>query len=145
MKLKEEIMDSKKGIISMLGNASILNAATQYSIIDIGGNVLQNYVISNSLDNYLQKACSTGTEVTIWISGKFIYGVEFPDGKIFFSKFKVPRKTLFLLILSIPLMIILLGFIIAAFCIGEYIGAASKNAQTSELKNRGGVAIETFM
>lgn len=138
-------MDSKKGVISMLGNANVFNAATQYSVIDVGGNVLQNYAISNGLKNYLEQAYSTGTEVTVWISGKFIYGIEFPDRKIFYSKFKVPGKILFLLVLSIPLMVILVGFIIAAFCLGKYIGAAIKNAKTSELKDRGGVAIETFM
>ena len=132
------------GTIVKLGNASVNRIATQYSIIEMSsGELLQNKFIANGLDNYLEGAVKNGSVVKIWYDGKRIFGIEIEGGKIYYTRYTGAKKFWFLMLASVPLMVVLIGFGLAAIAAGMLIRLSVMNGKSADLAARGGIAIES--
>ena len=80
-----------EGVIETLGNSTTDGDWCKYTLIEVSGGILQDVAIFRGLDNFLQKALSSGESVKIYFSGKFIGGVEFESGKIYYAKVKFAK------------------------------------------------------
>lgn len=73
-----------KGCLSLLGNSRQPNSKQrEYSVIEIGGQVLQNIIISTKLDNFLSRGLSWDGECILFLTNNFILAVTTPDGKTY--------------------------------------------------------------
>ena len=75
-----------KGTLTLLGN-SIKSNSTQreYSVIEIGGQVLQDIKISTKLDNFLSRALTWDGECVLYLVNGMglIFAIKTPDGKMY--------------------------------------------------------------
>lgn len=108
-------MDTTEGKLDELGNNLQTNLGTTYSFITIGETMLQQVVVPRGLDNFLRKALDMAGSTTIYtvrIKRKhFLVGVKTPDGKIFYHE-QSAGLGYALILVGIPCMLILIGFII---------------------------------
>lgn len=75
-------MEKFEGVLTKLGNVTVNKNAYKYSVIEIGGKLIQNKYISNGLQSYLQEGFISGGPVTLWIRGKIIVGVKAGGGAL---------------------------------------------------------------
>lgn len=126
-------MEKFEGVLTTLGSAKVLQHAHQYSVIEIGGRIIQNKFIANGLQNYLVDALKSPNPVTIWVRGKLIVGIKISENQVYASKYKLSGSDWVTLFVSIPLMIILIGFVLAAFQIGKIIASALINSDIKKI------------
>lgn len=73
-----------KGHLTLLGNSKGLNSKRrEYSVIEIGDQVLQNISISTKLDNFLCRALRWDGECVLYLVNDIIFALTTPDGKIY--------------------------------------------------------------
>lgn len=75
-----------KGQLTLLGNSKLVNSTRrEYSVIEIGSEILQEATISTKLDNFLSRALTSDGDCVLYlVSGmNFIFAVKTPDGKIY--------------------------------------------------------------
>lgn len=99
------------GVVKSLGASKVihsnLNSGTViYSTIEIGENILQKIGVARSLNNYLERALNVNSDVKFYLVGRDIFGIEFPDGKIYYQK---SRNLRFFFTLIFPVFIAILS------------------------------------
>lgn len=143
-------MKKISGNLTLLGDSITSGAMTNYSVIEIGDQVLQKIKVPRGLDNFLTRALSQIGVTTIYLNGKVLLGVTLPDGKTYCYDAKVWKITFVIFILvGLPLIeIIGLGVGAAIFTavifIPFYINifAEIRNYYiTTELKSQGAIGI----
>lgn len=72
-----------KGHLTLLGNSKGLNSKREYSVIEIGDQVLQNISISTKLDNFLCRALRWDGQCVLYLVNDSIFALTTPDGKIY--------------------------------------------------------------
>lgn len=74
-----------KGCITLLGNSKqgINSKSRDYSVIEIGGQVLQNITISTKLDNFLSRGLRWDGECVLYLVNDNIFALTTPDGKTY--------------------------------------------------------------
>ncbi|MDA8447876.1 hypothetical protein [Paracidovorax valerianellae] len=135
-------MEKFEGVLTTLGSAKVLQHAHQYSVIEIGGRIIQNKFIANGLQNYLVDALKSHKPVTLWVRGKLIVGVKISEDQLYLSKYKLSGSDWAMLFMSIPLMIILIGFVLAAFQIGKIFASSFANSDIKKIPGDRKVFIE---
>lgn len=136
-------MDKYAGVIKRLGNASTNPVAHKYSVVEIGDKVIQNKFASNGLVNYLEQALKSGDSVTLWVLNRHIVAIKLADQKTYATKFKIGGGTILMLIASIPLMVILIGFVTGAFALGKIISATNANSKIASIGEPNVTLLET--
>jgi hypothetical protein len=126
-------MEKFEGVLTKLGNATVNKNAYKYSVIEIGGQIIQNKYISNGLQNYLQEGLTSGLPTTLWIRGKIIVGVKVEGGGAYFSRYKLGVNDWIILLISVPLMFVIIGFLGVALFIGKLIGVFFLNSAISKI------------
>ena len=136
-------MNKYVGVIKQLGNASTNPAAHNYSLVEIGDKIIQNKFASNGLVNYLEQALKSGDSVTLWVHSRYIVAIKLADQKTYATKFKIGGTTIVLLIASIPLMVILIGFVTAAFALGKILSCTRLNSKIASIGEPNVTLLET--
>ncbi len=136
-------MNKFTGVITRLGNAVTNEVAHKYSVVEIGDKVIQNKFVSNGLVNYLEQAVASGESVSLWVLNHQIVGIKLANQKTYATKYKVGWRTVLLLVASIPMMVILIGFVIAAFALGKIIAAARANFRIASIGETNMIFLET--
>ena len=72
-----------KGHLTLLGNSKGLNSKREYSVIEIGDQVLQNISISTKLDNFLCRALRWDGQCVLYLVNGSIFALTTPDGKTY--------------------------------------------------------------
>lgn len=72
-----------KGQLTLLGNSKGLNSKREYSVIEIGDQVLQNISISTKLDNFLCRALRWDGQCVLYLVNDSIFALTTPDGKTY--------------------------------------------------------------
>lgn len=73
-----------KGHLTLLGNSKASYAnQREYSVIEIGGQVLQNISISTKLDNFLSRALRWEGQCVLYLVNDIIFALTTPDGKTY--------------------------------------------------------------
>lgn len=99
------------GVLKTLGSGSVRHgnvgsSFVKYNTIEIGENILQKIVTSQSLNDFVERGL--GQEVTLYFNEKMLIGVQLPDGKIYYWK-----RSFLLFLYGVILSIFLLGFAIS--------------------------------
>ena len=136
-------MNKFVGVIKRLGNAITNEVAHKYTVVEIGDKVIQNKFVSNGLVNYLEQAVASGESVSLWVLNHQIVAIKLANQKTYATKYKIGWKNVVALVLSIPLMIILIGFVIAAFLLGKMISAARANSKIAGIGEPNMIFLET--
>ena len=92
-------MSEYQGELTVLGDAVSNGAMTTYSIIEIGGAVLQKIKVPSGLNNFLPRALNQNGKTTLYVNGKVLIGVKLPDGKLYCYDAKVFKILWYILIL----------------------------------------------
>lgn len=106
-------MKQVTGVLKRLGSANstrgnIGSSMIKYNTIQIGNEVLQKVVTSQSLDDFLTQGL--GQEVTLFLNKKMLIGIRLQDGQIYYWK-----RSIGLFLFAILLTIFMFGF---AYSIG---------------------------
>ena len=77
------------GHLTMLGSGTTINNSlgksfVKFNTIEIGGQVLQNIRTARALEDFVSRGL--GSEVTLYLRGKFLIGVKLADGKVYYWK-----------------------------------------------------------
>lgn len=136
-------MDKFVGVITRLGNAVTNEVAHKYSVVEIGDKVIQNKFVSNGLVNYVEQAVESGESVSLWVLNHQIVAIKLANQKTYATKFKISIKIYAAIVMSIPLMIILIGFVVAAYCLGKIIAAARANSRIASIGETNMIFLET--
>ncbi len=74
-----------KGHLTLLGNSKSTSTQREYSVIEIGGEVLQDISISTKLDNFLSRSLNWDGECVLYLVNGVgvIFAVKTPDGKTY--------------------------------------------------------------
>jgi hypothetical protein len=126
-----------EGSVTLLGNATIANKVTTYSVIEIGGQIVQKVRVPTSLDNFLTRALNQDGTSKLFLRGKLLVGVQTPEKKIYCYKANA-FAGLFLCIVGVPL-IPFLG--IGLIFIWQGVAELKNVAAVSELKAMGATPI----
>lgn len=112
-----------KGCITLLGNSKqgINSKSRDYSVIEIGGQVLQNITISTKLDNFLSRGLRWDGECVLYLVNDNIFALTTPDGKTYCAAHEVGY-----------VLDILLG-VIGAFAVLGAFGLFQENSSASGL------------
>lgn len=110
-------METIEGKLDELGNNLKDNLTTTYSFIAIGDRMLQQIVVPRGLDNFLLRALNMEGSTTLYAvpfkKRSFLVGVKTPDGKIFYHE-QGAGLGYVAIIVGIPCMLILIGFMLIA-------------------------------
>jgi len=121
----------------MLGNATLVNKFTTYSVIEIGNQLLQHVVVPNTLDNFLGRALHQPGDTRLFMSNLTLLGVGLPDGKLYCYPGRSDLGLLFCIlgILTTPLF----GIGLLAIAIGA---TELRNARmANDLRAQGAIAV----
>lgn len=139
-----------EGSLTMLGESVSSRAITKYSLIEIGGHVLQKIKVPDGINNFLPRALNQTGNTTLYLSGSMLLGIKLPDGKIYCYDSKIWKIAYHVAILGgLPIAEIFgLGVGAALFTavifIPFYINilAEIKNySVSSDLKRQGAIAV----
>lgn len=72
-----------KGHLTLLGNSKGLNSKREYSVIEIGDQVLQSISISTKLDNFLRRALKWDGQCVLYLVNDIVFAITTPDGKTY--------------------------------------------------------------
>lgn len=75
-----------EGPLVKLGNATVSQVATRYSLIQVGKEVITNVGITNKLDNYLRDGLKTTEPTKLWISRSEILAVQVANDERYYAK-----------------------------------------------------------
>lgn len=110
-------METIEGKLDELGNNLQDNLGTTYSFITIGDKMLQQVFVPRGLDNFLRRALNMAGSTTLYTvpfkKKSLLAGVKTPDGKIFYHEQGAGLGYL-TIIVGIPCMLILIGFVFIA-------------------------------
>lgn len=126
-----------EGNLTLLGNATIQNKITSYSVLEIGDQILQKIKVPRSLDNFLSRALDQQGTTTLYFQGKILCGVRTPDGKIYCYNAR-PVAGAILCVLGVPLIPV---FGIGLLFVWHGISELRNAAVTSQLKSMGATPI----
>ncbi|WP_040848249.1 hypothetical protein [Nitrospirillum viridazoti] len=94
------------GRLSLLGNGIISGNFTKYSVVQIGGAVLSNVWIAQSLDSFLNVRSTNDTTLYIsknWLAGRHIRALRTPAGDLYYTK--------------LPFLLVAIGLVSVIGCI----------------------------
>lgn len=109
-------MKEYQGELHMLGDASASKSMTNYSVIEIGGQVLQKIKVPGGLNNFLSKSLRQDGDTTLYLNGKVLLGIKTPEGKLYCYDAKAWK--LFLIGL------VIFGWPLSWLTLGSSVGAA---------------------
>jgi hypothetical protein len=80
-------MQEISGVLHMLGSGSVTSTSigksfVKFDTLEIGDTILQKMTTARSLEDFMSRGL--GQEVTLYVQGRNIVGIQLPGGKIYY-------------------------------------------------------------
>ncbi|WP_306393319.1 hypothetical protein [Telluria beijingensis] len=130
-------MNTIEGNLTLLGNATIQNKLTTYTVVEIGDRILQKIAVPSSLDNFMSRALNQNGTTKLFMQGRLVCGIQTPDGKIYCYNAR-PVVGAILCLLGVPLIPF---FGLGLLVIWQGVGELRNASVTGRLKAMGATPI----